>query len=247
MTIKQSEMRPAESGLIRAFTLVELLVVIAVIGIIAGFIFPVAKSVKRWQYLKTASAELNHLQTALENYKAQYGAYPPSNQNPNSNYAPLNDRSQFNQLYYELSGTSQIDTGSVKYFQTLDGSSMITNSPANDVLKAYGVAGFINCGSKTGDENTPAAKNFLPGLSSRQISGSVSNHTVNTIMLITTVGGPDASYQPVGVQGVNPFRYVYPGVNNPSGYDLWVQLVINGQTNLVCNWSRQVQINNALP
>jgi len=26
-----------------------------------------------------------------------------------------------------------------------------------------------------------------------------------------------------------------------------VQLVISGQTNLICNWSRQVQINSSLP
>lgn len=228
----------------RAFTLVELLIVIAVIGIIAGFIFPVIKSVKRWQYLKTATAELNHLQTALENYKAQYGAYPPSNQNPNSNYAPLNDRSQFNQLYYELSGTYSVSIAGTPFFKTLDNHATIAVS---DVNTAYGVGGFINCTHGSGEDGA-TAKNFLPGLSSRQISGSVSNHTVpSTIMLITTVGGPDASYQPVGIQGVNPFRYVYPGVNNPSGYDLWVQLVISGQTNLICNWNRAVQINNALP
>ena len=57
----------------------------------------------------------------------------------------------------------------------------------------------------------------------------------------------DDAYQPLKAPGLNPFRYVYPGVNNPSSYDLWVQLVIGGKTNLVCNWSRQVQINSPLP
>jgi hypothetical protein len=61
------------------------------------------------------------------------------------------------------------------------------------------------------------------------------------------VGGPDQSYQPLAAPGINPFRYVYPGTNNPNSYDLWVQLVISGQTNLVCNWSKQVQINTSLP
>ena len=112
---------------------------------------------------------------------------------------------------------------------------------------AYGVGGFINC-TKGGIADGSVAKNFMPGLNFKQISGSVSNHSVpNTVMLITTVGGPDITYQPVGIQGVNPFRYVYPGVNNPGGYDLWVQLVIYGKTNLICNWSRQVLVNSSLP
>ena len=226
----------------RAFTLTELLVVIAIMGIIAGFTIPVIKSVKRTQHLKTARAELDHLETALENYKAQYGVYPPSNQNPNSNYAPM-DRSQFSQLFYELSGNTQATIGVVNYFVTLDGSEQIKVS---DVSTAYGVSGFINCTHGGGQDAAPA-KNFLSGLSSKQIN-TVSNNTVpNTAILITSVGGPDTAYQPVGVSGLNPFRYVYPGVNNPGGYDLWVQLVINNQTNLICNWSRQIQINNSLP
>jgi hypothetical protein len=92
------------------------------------------------------------------------------------------------------------------------------------------------------------AQNFISGLKAKQISGPIINHGVtNSIMIITSVHGPDTTYQPVQAQDVNPFRYLYPGVNNPGSYDLWVQLVINGQTNLICNWSRQVQINSSLP
>ena len=43
---------------------------------------------------------------------------------------------------------------------------------------------------------------------------------------------------------MNPWRYAYPGTNNPGSYDLWVQLDIAGNTNLICNWTKQVQINN---
>jgi prepilin-type N-terminal cleavage/methylation domain-containing protein len=231
-----------ESGRPGAFTLIELLVVISIIGVLAAFTIPVLKNVKAAQYKKVARGELEFLQSALENYKAKYGFYPPSNQNGNSVYAPM-DRSQFSQIYYELAGTSL----SGNNFVTLDGSASIpVNSPGQDVQKAYGVAGFINC-TKGGGEDGTSAKNFLAGLSSKQI-GSVSNNTVaNTVILITSIGGPDVAYQPLGVSGLNPFRYVYPGVNNPGSYDLWVQLVINGKTNLICNWSRQVIINSPLP
>ncbi len=242
--MKQIENRKFKIRNVRAFTLIELLVVIAVIGIIAGFTLVVLKPVKASQYKKVATAELNHLETALENYKAKYGAYPPSNQNNNNIYTSTgNDRSQFSQLYYELAGT----TVSGNNFVTLEGSASIPiNSVGKDVKQAYNVGGFVNC-TKGGAEDGTAAQNFLSGLSFKQINNVTNNGVGNTYILVTSIGGPDVEYRPLGVSGMNPFRYVYPGVNNPGGYDLWVQLVINGQTNLICNWSRQVQINSPLP
>ncbi len=226
----------------RAFTLIELLVVIVIIGIIAAFTIPVWKGIKAQQYKKVARAEMEHIQTALENFKAQHGVYPPGNQNANSNYTPANDRAQFNQLYYELVGTTTPDNGG--NYTTLDKKSSMTGANVN---AAYGVGGFMNC-TKGSVEDGSVAKNFLPGLSAKQISGSVSNNAVaDTVMLITSVGGPETTYQPVGIEGVNPFRYVYPGVNNPGGYDLWVKLSIYGKTYLICNWSRTVPVNSSLP
>ena len=242
-------MRNAECGMrhknrvaprtFRAFTLIELLVVISIMGVIAGFSIPVLKMAKASQYKKVARGELEFIATALENYKAKYGAYPPSNQNLNSVYVPANDRSQLSQLYYELSGTT-VNGGN---FVTLDGSSTIA---VGDVPTAYGVGGFVNC-TKGGAEDGTVARGFLSGLSSKQFNTVSNNGVANTVMLVTSVSGPDNAYHPLGVAGMNPFRYVYPGVNNPGSYDLWVQLVINGQTNLICNWSRQVLVNSALP
>ncbi len=218
-----------------AFTLTELLIVIAIMGVIAGFTLPVLKMAKAAQYKKVARGELEFIETALESYKAKYGVYPPGNA---SN--PL-----LPQLYYELAGTIQTTIAGVNYFLTLDGNGKIL---VTDVPIAYGVGGFVNCTKGGGVEDAASARNFLSGLSGKEINNTMSNGVVaNTSILITSVGGPDTSYQPLKVSGVNPFRYVYPGVNNPGSYDLWVQLVISGQTNLICNWSRQVQINSPLP
>jgi len=221
--------RKSEIGNRAAFTLIELLVVIAIMGVLAGLTLSILPGVKRRQAVNTAGAELEQIRTALENYKAKYGVYPPSN--------PAGALT--NQLYYELSGvTSTVIDGTPSY-QTLDSASSI----ATNVYKStFNVGGAINCTQPGGDPESAKAGNFLPALKPNRI-GIIGSFNV----LITSVRGPDANYQPLGVSDVNPFRYAYPGTNNPGSYDLWVQLVINGQTNLVCNWSREVQINSPLP
>jgi prepilin-type N-terminal cleavage/methylation domain-containing protein len=240
MNMNKIANRKSEIGNSRGFTLIELLVVIAIIGVLAAFTLPVLRSVKRQQYIRTANAELGQLETALENFKAKYGTYPPDNQNSaNLSVTPPYDPALFNQLYYELSGTT-ISGGN---FVTLDGSSTIA---IGDVPKAYGVGGFVNC-TQGGGEDGKVAQNFISGLSARELNYYVTNNSVQTTAIITSVGGPDDIYKPLGASGINPFRYIYPGTHNLGSYDLWVQLVINGQTNLVCNWSRQVQINSPLP
>ena len=111
-----------------------------------------------------------------------------------------------------------------------------SKSPHTDVYKAYGVGGFINC-SKGSGEDALVAQNFLSGLSSREINNFVTNNGVQTTMLVTSVGGPDVGYKPLGASGLNPFRYNYPGTNNPTSYDLWIDLRISGKTNRICNWN----------
>ena len=216
------------------FTLIELLVVIAVMAILAGFTLMVLSGVKRRQYINTASAELGQIAAALDSYKAKYGVYPPSNQNLNSVYTAKNqDRSEFSQLYYELSGTTNATIAGVNSFVTLDGNATIT---AADASTAYNVGGFINC-SKGSGEDALVAKDFLSGVSRRAINNSVPNNSITTTMLVTSVGGPDQTYQPLNAPDLNPFRYVYPGSNNPTSYDLWIDLRISGKTNRISNWN----------
>jgi len=226
-----------------AFTLIELLVVIAIIGILAAFIFPVTGMVKRREYINTASAEMNQIETALDNYKAKYGVYPPGN----SSLSPL-----YNTLYYELSGVTHTNANGGSY-TTLDSACTISETDYGNAFKTAtppsSIGGIINC-TKGGGEDGTVARDFLPSLKANRFGTSTTPGGVPITNLVTSVGGPDQSYskalQSQGFSG-NPFRYVYPGTNNPSSYDLWVQLVIRGQTNLVCNWSKQIPINSPLP
>jgi type II secretory pathway pseudopilin PulG len=207
-------------------------------GLLAALIFPVAGAVKKRQYLNHIQSQMAQLETAIERYKAAYGFYPPSPANPPVLGTPS---SYANQLYYELVGT----TNDGNYYITLDGSAKIQ---VGDVPTAFpGIGGFINCSKPGGDTDVAAARNFLPDLRPNQI-GTCPSLGVVVTNLTSSVGGPDAQYQPLGQPDLNPWRYNSTSpTNNPGSYDLWIQLVIAKQTNLICNWTKQVQISSPLP
>lgn len=217
--------------------MIELLVVISIIGIIAGMTVAGMGVIKKNRVISVVKGELAQLQTALENYKAKYGVYPPDNQRSATAYASSSP-AVYSQLYYELAGVS-LNGGT---FTSLDGSAKIQQNP--DVNSAFGVGGFVNC-TKGGGEDAASAKNFVTGLRSQQLNRSVQNNGVSTTMIVASVGGPDENYSPLGAgaAGVNPFRYVFPGTNNVGGYDLWVQLQYKNEKYLICNWSKAVQKN----
>jgi len=214
----------------RAFTLIELLVVISIIGVLSGFILSVVGAAFKNKYVNSAKAEMAQIQLALERYKAAYGVYPPSNPN-NFLVSPL---------VFELEGV----TNNNGVFTTLDGQWSVQSTK---ILSSFGVGGILNCDKGGGEDYVPA-KVFLPGLKANEI-GSVTNPAGSgnpgVAVLISSAGGPDLNYQPLGGQNLNPWRYnSFNPTNNPGSYDLWIQLKISGKTNLICNWSKQVQVNN---
>ena len=224
----------------RAFTLIELLVVIAIMATLAALLLPVMGAVKKHQYIYNTQAEMAQLETAIDRYKAAYGFYPPDHPGSLTN-------ALVNQLYYELVGTVYNPTNTTPDYTTLDGSAKIK---VTDVNPTFGVGGFMNCtklGTGEAGEDASAARNFLPELKPGQI-GTNTIGGVGVTLLIGSVGGPDANYKPLDQQDVNPWRYNSSNpTNNPGSYELWIQLVVGRQTNLICNWTKQVQINSPLP
>jgi prepilin-type N-terminal cleavage/methylation domain-containing protein len=224
-----------------AFTLIELLVVIAIMATLAALLLPVVGAVKKHQYIYNAQSEMAKLETAIDRYKAAYGYYPPANPVTQPNQALIN------QLYYELVGTTNTSIPPADpVYQTLDGGATIS---AANVNSAFNVGGLMNCTKPNGGEDASAAKNFLPDLKPNQIWSPFTNNLVQIKLLVCSVGGPDNTYQPLGLNtsGINPWRYVCPGTNNPDSYDLWVQLAISGKTNLICYWNQSVQTDNPMP
>ena len=59
-----------------AFTLIELLTIIAVIGILAGILIPLASGVIKQARIAASKAQLWQYVTAIENFKAEYNYYP---------------------------------------------------------------------------------------------------------------------------------------------------------------------------
>lgn len=62
----------------KAFTLIEMLVVLLIIGILAAILFPVLKSAREGGYQASCATNLHQIYLAVELYKNDEGGYPPS-------------------------------------------------------------------------------------------------------------------------------------------------------------------------
>ncbi len=77
-----SAFRPPLSPRRQAFTLTELLIVIAIIAVLAGLIAAAAVNALNAARRGQIVLEIKNLSGAMENFKNDYGAYPPNGMNP---------------------------------------------------------------------------------------------------------------------------------------------------------------------
>jgi prepilin-type N-terminal cleavage/methylation domain-containing protein len=243
------------SQALAAFTLVELLVVIAAIGILAAMLMPVMNHVAIHAVIQRAQSERAQLETAIQNYYSDRGFYPPGNPLASAqNLRPA----LTNQLYYELEGTTTNGRSVVSAirgvsFTTLDNASTVTVSPT--VQSAFHVTGFMNYTKGNAEDSRPA-KNYLPGLpAARLATNSIPPGYLSedSFIVLVTAANSDPNYKPLpGIvtltgRNANPWRYLCPGVHNPNSYDLWIQIFVGGKTNLICNWKSDPEVNPTLP
>jgi len=108
----------------RSFTLVELMVVVAVIGLLAGILLAAAGGVRNQAARSQAKAEIAALEAALVRYQSDFGIFPHStnanptrsNQNPNTSYT-AGSRTLFTNLMQRATFSAAPDPGLKAYLE----------------------------------------------------------------------------------------------------------------------------------
>ena len=125
-----------------AFTLIELLAVITIIGILAGLTLGAAGAVRRHGANSTAKAEVAALQAACDRFYADNNSYPSNSAiNPSSRFAPTAYTSAGQALFTNLFGTNQYNRApsTKRYFEPKP-AMVFTNSSPNYFIDPWGYA-----------------------------------------------------------------------------------------------------------
>jgi prepilin-type N-terminal cleavage/methylation domain-containing protein len=211
-----------------AFTLVELLVVISIIGTLAGLVVGLAGLASRKSKETRVRGELNQYITAIETYKLEHGFYPPDNARTVEN--PIYART--NQLFYELAGAVFKTDGKrppSAVFQVVNKNTQISPSTLSNYFGTTGIANsardkrdikFQSLHFKEGQYKTLAGANAVD------------------ILVVPTKGPLEIP----GANGdkLNPWLYDASSTNrhNRQTFDLWAEIIIGKQTNIIGNWKQ---------
>ena len=125
-----------------AFTLVELLAVITIIGILAGLTLGAAGAVRRHGATSTAKAEVAALQAACDRYFADNNLYPSNTSvNPASSVAPSGYTPAGQALFTNLVGSATLSVAPTSKRYLEPKSAMVyTNGTPNYFVDPWGYA-----------------------------------------------------------------------------------------------------------
>lgn len=208
-----------------AFTLIELLTVIAIIAVLAGITIGLTTGAKNARINSRAQVELRELQTAIERYKSDRNSFPPDHRLTGVGAGRRVDPA-INQLYYELRGTEVVDG----VFRVKGSSEGLR---PEEIEAVFGRKGFLNASA---DPNEPAASYFDPKASAVK---QVTLGGVRVELLVTPFDWPRDAVEPAPVSGTrwNPWRYVSTSpTNNSGGFDLWAEVYVGKDKRVFKNW-----------
>src|SRR6185436_11063798 len=146
----------------------------------------------------------------IEAYKAKKGFYPPSN---------TNDPSK-SPLYYELLGSEYLPA--TAEYETLNKSAKIKRTA---VAANYGVSDFVNATLNRQDPDAVPAQSFHQTVKESQITEESPGVWYYTVPVANPNNDP-----------VTRWKYnSYNPTHNPEGFDLWVDVIVGGNTNTIGN------------
>jgi hypothetical protein len=163
-----------------------------------------------------------------------------------------------NPLFYELWGMIASPTtvaGQVIYFTNTFNANPNAGVSGYETITSTLLQQYFNVGGvQNSSPDTNEIINFFRTLNAKEIQNIGPSAQVPVWVFATPAVGPTNStppapppvpWSPVLHQFVNVIRYVSSNpTNNPTSYDLWVDLLIGGKTNRVSNWSKDPQIVN---
>lgn len=216
--------RSRSRAVTQAFTLIELLTVIAVIGVLAGLTLGIAGAAKSARVNGRAKAELQQIQSAIEAYKGDRHAFPPDHKLPTGSASKVDP--VVNQLFYELRGTEVVGGK----FRPKGGGEALAPNAIQDV---FGRGGFLNASQ---DANEPSRTYLEPKASS---IARVEVKGVPVQLLVSPFDWPRNSADPAPLANspANPWRYVSSSpTNNAGSFDLWTEVYVGKEKRIFKNW-----------
>lgn len=145
-----------------AFTLVELMVVVAVIGLLAGIVIAVAGGAQKKAARDQTKAEIKTIVVGLERFRAERGGYPLGPQNPSSTALFTNLTNYMTFRTNQISGQQVLDPYGYAYWYRLvtnsSGSGAAASSMMSESVEVWSVgpngkSGYTNSSPNRTDTN----------------------------------------------------------------------------------------------
>jgi prepilin-type N-terminal cleavage/methylation domain-containing protein len=203
-----------------AFTLIELLTVIAIMGIIAALVVTMGAAASQKKKILAVQADKNKLITMIESYHAKLNYYPPDNGKlaPNTVPSLYDGLAATNPLVYELYGATNTNSGAnlIVFNSTLSAPTILSS----DYNKIFARGGIAN-----GDASEP--QNFFqPGPSPKEYAPYVAGNK-STLPICGLI--VPADFVPGKTNNFWHYDSSSPIRHNMGSFDLWAEFSIGSK------------------